>query len=208
MSKKSRKLPRKSQPRKDGRVRRTRDVLGDALVKLMHEKPFEEIKVQEVLEHAGVGRSTFYTHFRDKEDLFLSDVEDFFEMMSTQLERNREVSNRVAPVRELFAHVAEWRPFFTAMVAAGKIHDAMELGQGIFARAIERRLAGQRQARAIPAEERAALAQGLAGALLAQLTWWINSGSPESAEQMDENFHRMVWYGVSPPAGRTPSAAS
>src|SRR5580700_5991169 len=57
----------------DRRVRRTRDALGDALMKLMHEKPFRDIKVQHVLDRAGVGRSTFYTHFRDKDDLFLSD---------------------------------------------------------------------------------------------------------------------------------------
>ena len=67
----------------DRRILRTRDTLGNALVELIREKPFEEITVQEILDRAGVGRSTFYTHYRDKNDLFLSDVEDFFEMVST-----------------------------------------------------------------------------------------------------------------------------
>lgn len=56
---------------------RTRDTLGDALVALMHEKNFDEITVQDLLDRAGVGRATFYVHYRDKQDLFLSDVEDF-----------------------------------------------------------------------------------------------------------------------------------
>jgi len=51
----------------------------------MQEKSFEEITVQDLLERAGVGRSTFYVHYRDKDDLFLSDVEDFFEKVSTVL---------------------------------------------------------------------------------------------------------------------------
>src|SRR5579859_4132940 len=89
--------------KRDRRVVRTRDTLGDALVALMREKNFEEITVQEVLDRAGVGRSTFYVHYRDKDDLFLSDVEDFFEVMSTMLTRRGESSSRVAPVRELFA---------------------------------------------------------------------------------------------------------
>jgi AcrR family transcriptional regulator len=71
----------------DARVRRTRDALGDALLTLMQEKAFETITVQEVLDRAGIGRSTFYAHYRDKNDLFLSDLEDFLEPMSTVLMR-------------------------------------------------------------------------------------------------------------------------
>ena len=80
----------KSKPRMDRRARRTRDALGDALVELMQERPFKSIKVQDVLVRAEVGRSTFYTHYRDKEDLFLSDVEDFWEFASTMIERSDE----------------------------------------------------------------------------------------------------------------------
>lgn len=61
----------------DLRILKTRNALGDALVTLMQEKKFEEIKLQDVLDLAEVGRSTFYVHYRDKDDLFLSDVEDF-----------------------------------------------------------------------------------------------------------------------------------
>ena len=63
----------------DARVRRTRDALGDALVTLMQEKPFDSITVQDVLDLAGVGRSTFYTHYSDKDDLLMSDADEFFE---------------------------------------------------------------------------------------------------------------------------------
>src|ERR1700752_2902073 len=52
----------------DARVRRTRDALGDALVELMQEKPFDSITVQDVLDRAKVGRSTFYSHYSDKDD--------------------------------------------------------------------------------------------------------------------------------------------
>jgi AcrR family transcriptional regulator len=58
------KPPGKLSARTDRRVLRTRDTLGDALVELMHEKPFDDITVQEVLDRAGVGRSTFYAHYR------------------------------------------------------------------------------------------------------------------------------------------------
>lgn len=186
----------------DRRIRRTRDVLGDALVELMHEKPFDSITVQQVLDRAHVGRSTFYAHYRDKNDLFLSDAEDFFEMMSTLLSRRAEVSNRVAPVREFFAHVAEWHRFYSAMVAAEKIRDVMELGQGYFAGAIEKRLAALPQARSISAARRSALSHAFAGALFSLLTWWLSHGTPASPERMDDLYHQMVWSGVSAPLGK------
>src|ERR1700676_4975957 len=122
-----------SPPKVDLRVRRTRDALGDALITLMQEKPFETITVQQVLDRAGIGRSTFYAHYRDKNDLFLSDLEAFLGSMSTLLLRQREASNRVAPVRELFAHVAEMHRLRAALIAADKLRDFVEMAQEYFA---------------------------------------------------------------------------
>src|SRR6476620_10890979 len=161
----------KAKPRTDRRTLRTRDALGDALVELMHERPFKSITVQEVLDRAEVGRSTFYTHYRDKDDLFLSDVEDFWEMISSLLERTGEDSNRVAPVRELFSHVAKAKAFREALVASGKVHDVMELGQGQFARAIEQRLLKLSPVKGTASGHFAATSHTLAGALFSSLSW-------------------------------------
>ena len=181
----------------DRRVRRTRDRLGDALLKLLLEKPFETITVREILDHAAVSRSTFYVHYRNKEDLFLSDVDEFLEGMATTLSRREESSNRIAPVRELFGHIVEMRQFYTAMVASGRMHDVRELGEGHFGRAIERRLAGLPRAHEITAERRAAAAHALAGSLLSLLSWWIHHGMRESPARMDDFYHSMVWTGIS-----------
>src|SRR5256885_2947515 len=102
--------------KEDQRVRRTRDRLGDAMMALLVEKPFDDITVQEVLDRAGVSRSTFYAHFKDKNDLFLSDSDEFLEDLATALSRFGDKSERVAPVQELFAHIGEVRPFYNALV--------------------------------------------------------------------------------------------
>src|SRR5258708_38262747 len=109
------------------RARRTSDDLGDALIHLMQERPFNSITVQDVLDRAEVSRSTFYTHFRDKNDLFLSDAEEFFEMMATALTRLGDKSERVAPVQELFAHIRAVRPFYDALIASGRKQVLLEL---------------------------------------------------------------------------------
>ena len=203
-------MSRKAQTSKrkiDPRAQRTQHLLGDALVELMHEKPFDAITVQNVIDRAHIGRSTFYSHFRDKEDLFLSDANDFFESMASLISRRGESSNRVAPVREMFAHLAEASEFYTALIRAGKIPDVMDLARGHFARGIEQRLAELSPAHAIASASRAALAHALSGALLSLLTWWIDHGMPAPPEQMDDIYHRMVWSGVTASDGQPPSTS-
>lgn len=180
----------------DPRVLRTHHSLSHALISLMHEKPFAAITVQEVLERAGVSRSTFYTHYRDKADLFMTEVDQFFEMMANLLTSSGEVSQRVAPVRELFAHVAEMRTFIAALLEAGNYHDVFGLGQRHFARGIEQRLAQLSPAYQQPSAARAAQAYAHAGAMLALLSWWLERDTPGTAKEMDDLFHQMVWGGA------------
>lgn len=185
-----------SDKKTDARVRRTRDALGDALVALMQEKPFDTITVQDVLDRAHVSRSTFYSHYSDKDDLLMSDADDFFERMSMALSAHGDKSDRVFPVQEFFTHIADVQPFYKALVKSGQFQENMELARGHFARGIERRLSELPRGQSIPASERSAIAFTHAGALLSLLSWWLDRGMRELPAQMDELFHRMVWNGV------------
>src|SRR6266702_1282500 len=60
----------------DRRIQKTRKLLHEALGALIREKPYDEIVVKEILDRANVGRSTFYTHFRDKDELLASGIYD------------------------------------------------------------------------------------------------------------------------------------
>jgi AcrR family transcriptional regulator len=190
-----------SDKKTDARVRRTRDALGDALVALMQEKPFDTITVQDVLDRANVSRSTFYMHYSDKDDLLMSDAEEFFEAISMALSAHGDKSDRVFPVQEFFTHLSDVQPFFKALVKSGKYQENMELARGHFARGIERRLSELPRARSIPPNQLPAIAFTHAGALLSLLTWWLDRGMRESPQEMDELFHRMIWNGVSPQKG-------
>ena len=121
-----------SNKKTDARVRRTRDALGDALIALMQEKAFETITVQEVLDRAHVSRSTFYTHYSDKDDLLMSDAEEFFESISQTLSVCGDQSDRVFPVREFFSHITEAKQFVEAnnwsydFVGAGRLPGVLD----------------------------------------------------------------------------------
>jgi len=182
----------------DARVRKTRDALGDALVTLMQEKPFDSIRVQDVLDRAQVGRSTFYTHYSDKDDLLMSDADEFFESISMVLSAHGDQSERVFPVKEFFLHLLDAQQFIVALKSSGKMLENLELAQAHFARGIERRLSELPRGSKIPAQERPAIAFAHAGALVSLMRWWIDRGMKEPAEEMDRIFHRIVW-GVAKP---------
>src|SRR5437660_10097620 len=80
----------KQRRKPDERIRRTHERLGSALMELIQEKPIDDVTVQEVLDRASVGRSTFYLHFNDKNDLLFSQLEKFPDKMSTALSIRQE----------------------------------------------------------------------------------------------------------------------
>jgi AcrR family transcriptional regulator len=184
------KASRKLRAKTDRRILRTRNTLGDALVALMQEKNFKQITVQDVLDRAGVGRSTFYSHYRDKDDLFMSDVEDFLEAVASSLKRRGDRSKRLVPVREFLSHVRDVKPFYTALTKSEKLSDLMVLARGIFARSIENRL------QSLGMEIEPARSYALAGSFLSLLEWWADRGMKTDPNEMDEIFHRMAWNGL------------
>jgi len=185
----------KQRRKPDRRIRQTRCRLANALVALIQDKPVDEVTVREVLDRASVGRSTFYLHYRDMDDLFLSVLEDGLETWTTALSRQQEKSRRVAPVAEFFAHVASARKLYRALVDSGRIHAFFELAQGYFARGIARRLKEISPANLVQ-RDLDARSHGLAGNLLSLLKWWLDRGAKESPRAMDELFHRMAWNGL------------
>jgi AcrR family transcriptional regulator len=188
----------KEKPRRkpDRRIRRTCERLGSALVALIQERPIDDVTVQDVLDRASVGRSTFYLHYSDKDDLLLSQLEQFLETMSTALSIRKEESHRVVPVAELFAHIGSQKKLYRALADSGRLNDFFDLAQGYFARGIEQRLTESKRLSKLPQRELGARASALAGSLLSLMRWWLDRGAKESPGAMDELFHRMVWNGL------------
>ena len=70
---------------RDRRVRRTRTSLHDAFLALVLEKGYEKTTIQDILDRADVGQSTFYVHFRDKEALLTASFDEMRDQLEHQL---------------------------------------------------------------------------------------------------------------------------
>lgn len=64
--------------RVDLRIQRSRSSMQEALAALMEEKPYKNIKISEITDQALVARPTFYLHFKTKDELLMSVIDEFF----------------------------------------------------------------------------------------------------------------------------------
>src|SRR5262245_63211196 len=102
----------------DRRVQRTRKLLQDALMALILEKGYEAVTIQDIIDRANVGRSTFYAHFLDKQQLLLSG----FEQLRVELAQQQHAAVDVSGERGLgfslamFEHACSYRPVWRALI--------------------------------------------------------------------------------------------
>ena len=107
----------------DRRVRRTQEAIRKAFQSLLEEKGYDAVTVQDILNRADVGRSTFYTHYRDKEHLLLTGFDDIrFSLAAeghTVLEQSAERSELLGPTLAVFEHVGRYRHTWKPLVRKG-----------------------------------------------------------------------------------------
>lgn len=193
---------RKTGARPDARSARTQRALGGALVELMLSHEFEAITVQDVLDRAGIGRSTFYSHFRSKEDLLLSDAERFLGLLERHFESVAAGTARVAPLAELFAHVDDYAHFVRALERSGQREAVYGLILGHLSRIIAariRELVESPESLPLPVEVTARVCAAMA---LEMMHWFMAHRDAATPEELDTRFHEMVWRGLPGPRRR------
>lgn len=119
-------------PTTDCRIQKTVALLHEALGALIREKPYDEITVHEILDRANVGRSTFYMHFRDKDDLLVSSIRDLLGSIKPppQTPSSGKSYDRIIRFNlPIFEHIYQHRQHGPAMMGArGRIvvHDHLK----------------------------------------------------------------------------------
>lgn len=72
----------------DLRIIKTKKVLSEALLTLMKEKNFDNIKISDICDVALINRSTFYAHYEDKYDLLIALIENMKKNILDELKIN------------------------------------------------------------------------------------------------------------------------
>lgn len=180
----------KPKKKTDRRTQRTQHNLTHAMVDLVTEKRFDDITVQNLIDRADIGRSTFYTHYRDKEDLFQQNWERFLDFCVEQVVWEKVGQGAFFPVLFLFDHLKDVQPFYRGLVLSRKSDALFNTGAEYLSQKIAEGLkANLKYHPSIPIP---ILANYLATELFGLLKWWLDQGMPHSPERMDQIFHELV----------------
>lgn len=184
------------QQKEDRRSRRTRQLLGNALVELMLEKRFESITVQDILDRADVGRSTFYAHYTDKESLLLSQIERIIREMEEYASDTDGTHRGVLPSLELFRHMKEQRRLMQAFIWGKGLEILMEDFQGRISKIINQNLRSMLGDAAVLSVPVPVVAKFIISTFLTLIRWWFDEDMRHSPEEMDEMFQKLVMLGI------------
>ena len=156
----------------DPRKLRSRALLLQAFFDLVVSRPYGEISVARVVERAGVARSTFYEHFRGKDDLLADSLRGPLGALA-----NAMVDSASIPALEgVLAHFWQNRAQAVAILRGALGRRA----QGVLATLMEQRL---RRFEPLRVPVRLAAVQ-LAGLQLAGVGHWLEGGSQLSASDL------------------------
>jgi AcrR family transcriptional regulator len=192
---KSKSVSKSGSEGEDRRAARTRRLLKQSVAELMHSMRFEDITVQDIIDRADVGRSTFYAHYTDKDDLAKEMFEEMLETITSGVKPEEE-GGASFPLVGIFRHLKDQLAAHGVWRSDRGRNYLFSVGQDYWNRRIERELKARRGKHDEPGVPIPVVAQMVTGAATALLNWWIKNKMPYSPEEMQEMFDRVMMPGI------------
>jgi AcrR family transcriptional regulator len=204
--------------KEDRRVSRTRRLLREALFALILEKGFDAVTIEEITQRADLGRTTFYLHYRDKEDLLMESIGELVDDLVTQMshlppERWRledgSFTQMPSPAITLpFQHVTNNASLYRIILRGEGSYTVSRRLRAIIVQACETMiqvlLEKEQLAVLNPQAPMVVILNFLAGAWLGLVTWWLENDMPYTEEEMALMFQKLIMFGTAEILGVLP----
>ena len=180
----------------DRRIQKTRKLLREALFSLIREKDYDSIVVKEILDRANVGRSTFYAHFCDKDELLVSGMQDMLRSVQATMppSTGKDRQNIIWFSLPIFEHISQHRRVGKVRIGArGRtiIHEHLQkVLAALIVSDIKQNLKARGKAIAqIPLD---LFVQYVASTFILVLNWWMENRSSLSPGQINDLFRSLI----------------
>jgi AcrR family transcriptional regulator len=181
----------------DRRTLKTRKALSTALVSLMREKNYEAISVQEILDRADIGRSTFYTHYRDKNELLVDGLQGLREFLQEAQKSAASASKHsyervIGFSLAMFEHVHEHKDVFHSLIDGHGWAIVSKNLEEIIVQLMKREakpLYNKTSASGVPFD---LFIDFLGATFIAVISWWAQYKNPISAKEINALFRALV----------------
>jgi len=178
----------------DRRSARTREALRGALVDLIAERGWDDIAVQDVCERANIGRSTFYSHYPNKDALLVGGLEDLQAELQRQAQAQADRSHGMIDTPGgfrfalgLIEHAHEQRKIFRGMIGRRSGYVVQQRFREMVIRLVSEELPASTDG--LP---RQAAARWLAAGFVELLSWWVEQRAPLPPAELAALFNQLA----------------
>ena len=160
-------------------AQRSKKWIVDALIKLMHQDPFQTLTIKEIYLEADVSRQTFYRHFKSKEDVLQYYFDDLCAQFIQQLSALKDQS-----LERVFTNYFEFWENHKALVALLFSQVGQSILTDAYIRALHLSLAGLKIENTGQRESAAYIQDFVIGGLFAIKKKWIETGAKETPAEL------------------------
>jgi AcrR family transcriptional regulator len=182
------------------RRQRTRKLLQQAAIELILEKGYDAVTIQDITDHADLGRGTFYLYFTDKEDIVWQTVRGILDEFDRELNQRypqRTPLTEFISYQVLFEQVDKNRDFYRIMLGSKGSTALTERIQTYFITGAESEIREHSMFAELGLPPTIA-AQCVTGALTRLIFWWIETPNEYTPKQMAGMFFHLVYRKLPP----------
>lgn len=180
----------------DRRQKRTRSAIFQAFNHLLEKKHYNNITVQEILDEANIGRSTFYSHFETKDALLKELCTDIFEHIFSQKlysENSHDFSSSDHGLREKITHLLYHLKDNRSNVRGVLSSESGELFMQYFKEYLAAMFKHYPESLKKGVPQEFAL-NHLVGSFAEAVKWWIRTKMKIPAEELADNYLMLIGY--------------
>jgi AcrR family transcriptional regulator len=194
-----------AQQHMDRRIQRTRRELREALFALILERGYEAITVLDITERANLGRTTFYLHYHEKEELLVEGVKELLNELRQGVEPEQaEICTYYTRSVRIFEHVARHHRLYQALFGDAGPPGIAPLWKTYFAELFQRRVLSPFHSGESASVKHDLLAAHAAGSLMSFIDYWLRHELSPSAEEMGDLYWRLISTSINDVLGRAP----
>ena len=180
----------------DRRQQKTRKAIYEAFTALLAEKPYSSITVQNIIDAANVGRTTFYAHFETKDELLRSVCEELFgHIVISAMDHTGGLYSDDAAPPSVFCHLLQHLQKNDSNILGLLSCESSDLFLQYFKESMKELI---RSRFAIRTEELSTevpqdfLMNHITGSFVEMVNWWVRGNMQQTPEELDRWFCAVI----------------
>lgn len=167
------------------RIRKTKTAVLRAFGELMQEKRFENITIQNIIDRADIGRTTFYAHYETKDELLEQYISCIFDLLTAQEEQE---TFREIPLKKILEHIKGHSGMVKGALNASGGEILFQRAEDYWRKKLGACTPGTRNTENLPQD---ILINHFVTSAVGLIRWWLKNDMPYTPAEM-ERFWKVL----------------